>query len=105
MKSGLRPRRGVGADKKVVMKACVYILKDKNSHLYIGSTCNLGRRIIQHKNGHTQTTKNMNNPALVFAQEYESLEYAREIERRLKKLKRRDYIEKIIKEGYVKMTV
>jgi predicted GIY-YIG superfamily endonuclease len=41
---------------------------------------------------------------LVFYQEYKTLRDARRIERKLKELKRRDYIEKIIKDGYIKMT-
>jgi len=40
---------------------------------------------------------------LVLSQEYDSLEMARSIERRIKKLKRKNYIEKIVKDGYIKM--
>jgi len=40
---------------------------------------------------------------LVFTQEYNTLNEARSVERKLKKLKRGDYIEKIIKEGYIKI--
>jgi len=85
------------------MTGFVYILKDKENKLYIGSTDNLKRRIHQHGTGHTQTTKRMKNPTLVFNQEYSSLEQARKIENRLKKLKRKDYIERIIKDGYIKL--
>ena len=46
----------------------------------------------------------MNKPKVVFSQEYDNLEQARKIERRLKKLKRKDYIQKIIADGYIKMT-
>ena len=59
----------------------------------------------QHENGHTQTTRNMDDPQLVFKQAYPSLEMARKIENRLKKLKRKDYIEKIINDGYIKMVI
>lgn len=55
------------------------------------------------KTGHTQTTRRMFNPNLVFSQKYDSLEQARKIELRIKKLKRRDYIEKIIRDGNIKM--
>ena len=87
------------------MNGWVYILKDANSRLYIGSTDNLERRMRQHAQGHTQTTRNMENPVLVFNQKFVSLDEARKIERRLKKLKRRDYIEKIVHDGYIKMTL
>jgi len=86
------------------MKNFVYILRDDKGKFYIGSTNNLKRRLSAHLNGHTQTTSRMINPVIVLAQEYETLECARKIERRLKKLKRRDYIEKMVKEGYIKMT-
>ena len=84
------------------MTGFVYILRDNNK-LYIGSTDNLKRRLRQHEIGHTQTTKNMNNPVLVFSQNFDSLKEARKIEAKIKKLKRKDYIEKIIKDGYIKM--
>ncbi|MBU4284852.1 GIY-YIG nuclease family protein [Patescibacteria group bacterium] len=86
------------------MKAYVYILKDENNKFYIGSTSNLIRRIKQHDHGYTQTTNRMENPVLVFSQEYANLKTARWIEQRLKKLKRKDYVEKIISDGYIKMS-
>ena len=46
----------------------------------------------------------MKNPELVFKQEFDSLETARKIERKIKNLKRKDYIEKIINDGYIKIT-
>ena len=85
------------------MKAFVYILKDNDGKLYIGSTNDLKRRLHQHDIGHTQTTRNMNKPKVVFSQEYDNLEQARKIERRLKKLKRKDYIQKIITDEYIKI--
>ena len=86
------------------MPAFVYILKDDDGKFYIGSTDNLKRRLHQHDIGQTQTTRNMNKPKVVFSQEYDNLEQARKIERRLKKLKRKDYIQKIITDGYIKIT-
>jgi len=85
------------------MDAYVYILKDERNHFYIGSTQDIKKRIRQHELGHTQTTRNMVKPKLVLKQKIESLEKARKIELRLKKLKRRDYIEKIVSDGYIKM--
>ena len=78
------------------MKGYVYILKGQNGRLYIGSTNNIKRRVKQHITGHTQTTRNMKELVLAFSQEYKSIEIARKIERKLKSLKRKDYIEKII---------
>ena len=86
-------------------KGYVYILKDKNGKFYVGSTDNLERRLKQHKNGHTQTTINMDNFEIVLKQEYDSLDLARKIELKIKKLKRKDYIEKMINEGYIRMTI
>ena len=85
------------------MSGFVYILKDEKGKFYIGSTIDIKRRIKAHQNGHTQTTHRMVNPILVFTQKYDTLGQARGIERKLKKLKRKDYIEKIVKEGYIKV--
>jgi putative endonuclease len=85
--------------------AFVYILKDKNGKFYIGSTSDILRRMKQHQYGHTQTTRRMNEPKLVFSQEYSTLIQARKVERRIKKLKRKDYIERIIKDGYIRVVV
>ena len=86
-------------------QACVYILKNESGKFYIGSTDNLERRLHQHSLGHTQTTRNMKSCILVFKQDYPSLEIARKVEGKIKQLKRKDYIEKIIKEGYIRLTV
>ena len=40
---------------------------------------------------------------LVLVQEYESLAIARQIETRIKRLKRKDYIHKMIREGKIRM--
>jgi len=80
---------------------CVYILLSKSGRFYVGSTDNFERRLKQHILGHTQTTRNMKLFSLVLKQNYSSLETARKIERKIKKLKRKDYIEKMVKEGYI----
>lgn len=85
------------------MKGYVYIFKDQRGKFYIGSTSNLQRRINQHFARHTQTTRNMKEPQLVLSQEYADLKAARSIERRIKKLKRKNYIEKMVKDGHIKM--
>ncbi|PIR27371.1 hypothetical protein COV40_01255 [Candidatus Berkelbacteria bacterium CG11_big_fil_rev_8_21_14_0_20_42_15] len=77
----------------------------KEGKFYVGSTDNLNRRLNQHKAKHTQTTRNMKEPILVFSQEYKELRQARKIERKIKELKRKDYIEKIVSGGYIKMKI
>jgi len=85
------------------MEGFVYILRDSiNGKLYIGSTNDITRRLYQHQHGHTSTTKRMQDIELVFSQKVLNIELARKIERRLKNLKRKDYIEKIIEDGYIK---
>ena len=60
--------------------------------------------MLQHQSkNHTHSIKRLGELSLVFSQKYNTLVEARLIERRLKKLKRKDYIEKIIQEGYIKM--
>ena len=72
-----------------IKKGYVYILKDRNGKFYVGSTDNLERRFKQHKNGHTQTTRNMNDFEIVLKQEYGSLKLARKIELKNKKIKKK----------------
>ena len=87
------------------MKGYVYILKDSKGKFYVGSTTDVKRRLDQHSSGHTQTTKRMDKPCLVLVQEYDSLIMARNIERKIKNLKRKDYIEKMVNEGYIGMGI
>lgn len=83
--------------------AWVYILKTESGKYYIGSTGNLESRLKHHQNGATPSTFRMGKNSLVFKQKYKTLKQARYIERRLKKMKRRDYIEKIIRDGKIKI--
>ncbi len=87
------------------MSAWVYILQDKSGRFYVGSTSDLVRRMKQHAAGHTPTTVRMCDPVLVFSQEYDTLKIARHIESRLKRLKRKDYLQRIISEGYIRIVV
>ena len=84
--------------------AYVYILESINGgQYYIGSTVDLAKRLIHHQKGFTPTTKRFGEVKLVFSQQFSSLKEARYIERRLKQLKRKDYITKIIKDGFIKI--
>lgn len=87
----------------MIMKPCVYILKDKTGKFYVGSTSDLQRRLKQHFAMHTQTTRGMKELRLVLSQEYANLGIARNVERKIKKLKRKDYIEKMVKDGCIKL--
>ncbi len=84
--------------------AWVYILKTETGKYYIGSTSDLKRRVKNHFSGQTPTTKRLRTESVIFTQEYPTLKEARTIEKKIKNLKRRDYIEKIVKDGYIKIT-
>ena len=83
--------------------AWVYILETRSGKYYIWSTTNIEQRLNHHLHGHTPSTKALGAPRLLFRQQYASLKVARRVEIKLKKLKRRDYIEKIIKDGYIRI--
>jgi putative endonuclease len=86
--------------------AWVYILRElPEGSFYIGSTTSIERRMQEHENGKTYTTQKFKDFELAFKQEYATVQEARVIERKLKKLKRKDYISKIIADGFIKMRV
>ena len=87
-----------------IMTGYVYILEDASGKFYVGSTSDVKRRLKQHNNGHTQTTSRMIASKLVLAQEYPSLAIARKVEQKVKKLKRRDYVAKMVKDGYIRIS-
>ena len=63
----------------------VYLLKDPNSDwIYIGYTSNLRRRLKEHREGQTQTTRRFSSIQLVYYEAYKSAEDAQERERKLK---------------------
>jgi predicted GIY-YIG superfamily endonuclease len=85
------------------MVGYVYILEDELGTYYIGSSTNPDQRYKRHLSGFVHTTRRMRNPKTVFCQKFESIQLAKRIESKLKKLKRKDYIRKIIDDGYIKM--
>jgi putative endonuclease len=85
------------------MVAFIYILQDIKKAYYIGSANHLQQRLKDHIKGYSKYTKTMDKPCLVFSQEYSTLSEARKIELKLKQLKRKDYIDRIINEGFIKM--
>jgi len=85
------------------MSAWIYVLQfQKNTRYYVGSTDNLKRRLYQHAKGNTPSTKSLGSFQMVFQQKVASLAIARRIEKRIKSWKRKDFIEKIIKDGFIK---
>ncbi|OGG43983.1 hypothetical protein A2841_01325 [Candidatus Kaiserbacteria bacterium RIFCSPHIGHO2_01_FULL_48_10] len=82
---------------------CVYILQFSKGEFYIGSTDNFDRRVKQHNNGHTHSTKRLGEGVLVLKQNYQTLKDARSVEYKLKKLKRHDYIAEIVQDGYIRI--
>lgn len=85
------------------MKGFVYILQDEKGKFYVGSTTDVKRRLKQHQHGHTQTTNRMQRPDIRLIQEYETLQDARSVEKKIKKLKRKDCVKKMILDGYIKI--
>lgn len=86
------------------MRGFVYILKSiSNGSYYVGSTNDLDRRVSEHTQGRSKYTREILPVDLVFCQEYPTLKMARGIERRLKRWKRKDIIERIVAEKQIKL--
>jgi len=84
--------------------AFVYILKSvRYDRFYIGSTTNLEERLKHHFSGFTPSTKRLGEIKLILSQKYPTLKQARSVEKKLKRLKRKDHIERIVKDGIIKM--
>jgi len=83
--------------------AYVYILKTKSGKYYVGSTLNIETRLAHHTGGHTPSTKKLGAQEILLSQEFPTLKAARSVELKIKKLKRKDYVEKMIKDGYIKV--
>lgn len=86
--------------------ATVYILQSlRDGRFYIGSTVALSARWRHHKGGFTHSTKRFGPLRIVLTQEYATLKEARYVERRIKALKRKDYIEQMVKDGCIKIRI
>ena len=82
----------------------VYILQsEKNGRYYIGSTNNLERRLLEHNSGKTKSLKYLRPLKIVFQKEYSHEYEAKQIEKKLKKLKNRNILERIITEKILKL--
>ena len=80
----------------------VYILLCSNKRYYIGSTNNFPRRLKEHAMGQVVSIRNVRPLRVVFREAFETLVVARRVERRLKKYKNKNIIERIIKDGHIK---
>jgi predicted GIY-YIG superfamily endonuclease len=83
--------------------AWVYILRTGADKYYIGSTANLSARLQHHFGGFTPSTRSLKVSSLALRQEYKTLKEARAIELKIKNLKRKDFIEKMIEDGYIRL--
>lgn len=84
------------------MGSSVYIIKSlKTSEYYVGSSRDPLKRLKEHNSGNVFVTKHKCPYELVFTQEFDSVSKARQIESKLKKWKRKDFLEKIIADGKI----
>jgi predicted GIY-YIG superfamily endonuclease len=83
--------------------AWVYILQTKAGKYYVGSTTDIDERLKHHIGGYTPSTKSLGVEQLLLKQEYKTLVEARSVEQKIKNLKRKDYIVKMLQDGYIKI--
>ena len=94
----------IGQVHKSIYGLFVYILQSEvNNRYYVGSTIDLERRLDEHNNGKSKYTRFTRPFKLVFVQEFGNIIEARKLEYKLKSKKSRAIIEKIIKEGKIKI--
>jgi putative endonuclease len=85
------------------MKSFLYILKsEKSGFFYVGSTTNLNTRLKFHNYGLGKATRYRRPYKLVFYQEFDNIKLAQKAEAKIKSWKRKNFIEKIIKDGFIK---
>ncbi|MFH0979731.1 MAG: GIY-YIG nuclease family protein [Candidatus Roizmanbacteria bacterium] len=82
----------------------VYILKSIGfDKYYIGCSSDYLKRFKEHNKGLVKSSKAFKPYDLMIKQGYLTLSKARKIEKRLKDLKRKDYIDRIVEEKVIKM--
>ena len=77
------------------MSYTVYILRDQNGKLYKGCTNNLERRLKEHRQGKTKTTRSMKNIEVIYTEMFDAFKKAREREVYLKSAAGRRFIKKL----------
>ena len=79
------------------MPAVCYILhSSKLDKFYVGSTTDIGRRLIEHNRGKEKFTKTGLPWVLVYKEDFEELLLARQREHYIKKMKSRKFIEVLV---------
>lgn len=77
-----------------------YILKNEETNrYYTGSTNNLNKRLKQHLQGNTRTTRILKTFQLVYSEKFDKIEAARNREKQIKSYKSKKYIEWLISQG------
>ena len=81
----------------------VYILKSLISgNFYIGSSKDPVHREYKHNTGNTKSTRNKGPWKLVFNQIFPNITIARKMENKLKKMKNKNILSQIVKDGKIK---
>ncbi|MBU1326969.1 GIY-YIG nuclease family protein [Patescibacteria group bacterium] len=75
---------------------CVYILKSIGGKYYIGSTCDVDKRICKHNNGSVRSTKAYRPWRLVYTEQYGTKIETLKREKEIKSWKKRIAIDKLI---------
>ena len=87
------------------MTGYLYIIESlKNGQFYIGSSTDVAKRLKMHNSGRVKATRHKRPYTIKFVQKFEDVHVAQKHERRLKNLKRKDYLEKIVAGGRLKYT-
>ena len=82
----------------------LYILQSvKNNRYYIGSTNNLERRLLEHNSGKTKSLRYLRPLKIVFQKEFIKESEAKQAEKKLKRFKNKNILERIISEQKVTM--
>lgn len=80
------------------MNFYTYILKsEKDNSYYIGSSSSIKQRIEAHNKGKVRSTRYKRPLKLIYTEDYPTLKEAMRRERQLKSWKRRDAVERLIK--------
>ena len=94
----------IGKANQLKQMCYVYILQsEKNGSYYVGSSCDITKRLAEHNSGHTKSLKYIRPVKMVFSKKYDSVKTARAIELKIKKSKSRKIIEKIIIDQKINM--
>ncbi len=84
-------------------KYFTYIIKRINKdEYYVGVAEDVDSRLRQHNCGNVVATKHKRPYKVVFSQEFDSKKIALRAEKKIKKWKRKDFIEKVIEDGILK---